>query len=130
MAQFNFTGSEIVNLLRKNRELPPRIKNLRGEGNAIIVTVDPPIPMLPAFDVSLEFDHFQNETAYLNMRGLGPVNKLLGYLGLEMAEAVRISKSGQLEIDVNTLLADKMDGVRVDNVSYDEDMYKVTLNMA
>ena len=123
MATLTFSLDELVATLNANGRMPDYIMDIKSEGDAVLATVNPPIPFISAFDVSARLESFDAGTATIHLDTTSSLAKMAGMLPMPTGMSLNWP---QLTVDVNALLAKRLKKITIKSLQFTDGLFTVT----
>jgi hypothetical protein len=131
MAQIVLSGDELIAILRANGLIPEPVTDLEADGEEIKLKVKTPWPVIKSLRVGVRFAAFDDGQMVLQL----VTNRLIDtfeWLVEKMLESFPLADYGgrweypRLYIDVNRLIQERLQGVRVDDMAFRDGHFHIT----
>jgi len=131
MAQIVLSGDELIGILQANGLIPEQVTNIEADGEEIKLKVKTPWPVIKSLRVGVRFTAFDNGHMVLQLA----TNRLIDtfeWLVDKMLESFPLADYGgrweypRLYVDVNRLIQERLQGVRVDDMAFLDGHFHIT----
>lgn len=131
MAQIVLSADELVGILGTNGLIPEQVTDIEADGEEIRLKIKTPWPLFKSLRVGVRFEGFDGECVVLQL----VTNRLIDtfeWLVDKMLESFSLADYGgrweypRLYIDVNRLVAERIRGVQIEQMEYDDGQFRIT----
>ncbi len=130
MAQIVLSLAELVGALRSNDAIPEQIGDIKTEADSISFRLRIDFFPVASIPVTIKYVDFVNSDAVFEITVGGPAGRLDGLvrrlLQLQpLAEYVSSSEYPKVHINVNTALARRVEGIRVETITFEDGKFHI-----
>ena len=131
MAQIVLSGNELADILHANGLIPDQVTNIEVDSEEIKIKVKTPWPLLKSLRLGVRFERFDDDRAVFQL----VTNRLIDtfdWLVDRMLETFPLADYGgrweypRLYVDVNRLLAERVQGVQISDMTFLDGQFCIT----
>ncbi len=126
MAQLLLSSKELLDLVKKSVPLPSQIKKIQARGKDIVITISLS-NLVPNFNIVMSFLEFKAGAVFFSVSSNTLVEWMMKIFKIPQHDFMSITHP-ILRIDIHKAFANKLPDLKIDDIRYENDQYRITLN--
>jgi hypothetical protein len=126
VAELLLSGKELLDLVEKSVPLPSQIKKIQARGMDIVITISMS-NFVPSFTIVMSFQEFKAGAVFFSVSSNTLVEWMMKIFKIPQPDFMSITHP-ILRIDIHKAFASNVPDLKIDDIRYENDQYRITLN--